>query len=76
MSAKKKSHVKGFYRKRPGGGRTWVRPHTRSTRQKLLAGGAIGVAVLVGLAMYAKNENQEVNNPQPPPQSASPTPPR
>jgi hypothetical protein len=74
MAAKKKSHVKGHYRKRPGGGRTWVAPHTRNVRAKqILAAGAVLVAVLVGLAVFAKSEGRAPGqNPQPVPASVSP----
>ncbi|MEU4332844.1 hypothetical protein [Nonomuraea dietziae] len=59
MADKKKSHVKGHYRKRPGGGRTWVAPHTRTSRgKKALAGSVLLVAALVGWAVFAKSEGQ------------------
>lgn len=74
MAAKRKSYVKGHYRKRQGGGRTWVAPHTRNVRAKqLLAGGAVLVAALVGWAVFAKGEGQApAQNPQPVPASVSP----
>jgi hypothetical protein len=74
MAAKRKSHVKGYYRKRPGGGRTWVAPHTRNVRAKqILAGGAVLVAALVGWAVFAKGEGQPpAQVPQPVPASVSP----
>jgi hypothetical protein len=77
MAAKKKSHVKGHYRARPGGGRTWVAPHTRNVRAKqILAGGAVLVAVLVGLAVFAKSEGRAPADAPPPSPSTSVAPPR
>lgn len=70
MADKKKSYVKGHYRSRPGGGRTWVAPHTRSSRGKqILAGGAVIFAALVGWAVFAKNDAQ---TPAGPPASSTP----
>lgn len=49
------SYVKGHYRKRPGGGRTWVSPHTRRKRRRAVAvavGGAGGVTVVALAAAF------------------------
>ncbi|MFE0068103.1 hypothetical protein ACFWYW_04725 [Nonomuraea sp. NPDC059023] len=72
--ADRRQHVKGHYRRRPGGGRTWVRPHLRMGR---VAGASVGVfALLLGiwLAAGAMGSGAEPVPPSPLPASEPPPP--
>lgn len=62
--ARKKQYVKGHYRKRPGGGRTWVSPHTRGGKAAA-GGGALVIGIIILLALAS--QGGEPVPPTPPP---------